>query len=147
MKPLRYKRSMVTNYRFLQLTLLLILMKSSSIFCWFAISCCSKFSFLLYAFLFSGLFSISLTQLIANQQKIDEATALQEKHGNELPISAAYFIINLSFLLYAFLFSGLFSISLTALFISLLNTSRSAFNSVIYRKFRTTTDCKPTKNR
>lgn len=33
-------------------------------------------------------------QLIANQQKIDEATALQEKHGNELPISAAYFIIN-----------------------------------------------------
>ncbi|WP_436946356.1 aminoacyltransferase [Staphylococcus xylosus] len=33
-------------------------------------------------------------QLIANQQKIDEAKTLQEKHGNELPISAAYFIIN-----------------------------------------------------
>ncbi|MCD8820239.1 aminoacyltransferase [Staphylococcus gallinarum] len=33
-------------------------------------------------------------QLIANQQKIDEAKALQEQHGNELPISAAFFIIN-----------------------------------------------------
>ena len=33
-------------------------------------------------------------QLVANQQKIDEAKALQEEHGNELPISAAFFIIN-----------------------------------------------------
>ncbi|WP_336878032.1 aminoacyltransferase [Staphylococcus nepalensis] len=33
-------------------------------------------------------------QLIANQQKIDEAKALQETHGNELPISAAFFIVN-----------------------------------------------------
>src|SRR5699024_7329807 len=33
-------------------------------------------------------------QLVANQQKIDEAKSLQSEHGNELPISAAYFIIN-----------------------------------------------------
>src|SRR5699024_12359743 len=33
-------------------------------------------------------------QLIANQQKIDEAKSLQEQHGNELPISAAFFIVN-----------------------------------------------------
>ncbi|XVL43678.1 aminoacyltransferase [Staphylococcus equorum] len=33
-------------------------------------------------------------QLIANQQKIEEAQSLQTEHGNELPISAAYFIIN-----------------------------------------------------
>ncbi|MDN6611583.1 MAG: aminoacyltransferase, partial [Staphylococcus equorum] len=33
-------------------------------------------------------------QLIANQQKIEEAQSLQAEHGNELPISAAYFIIN-----------------------------------------------------
>ncbi|RIN28177.1 peptidoglycan bridge formation glycyltransferase FemA/FemB family protein, partial [Staphylococcus succinus] len=33
-------------------------------------------------------------QLIANQQKIDEAKALQQEHGDELPISAAYFIVN-----------------------------------------------------
>ncbi|UXR70857.1 aminoacyltransferase [Staphylococcus sp. IVB6240] len=33
-------------------------------------------------------------QLEANQAKIAEARTLQEKHGNELPISAGFFIIN-----------------------------------------------------
>lgn len=33
-------------------------------------------------------------QLDANQQKIDEAKQLQQEHGNELPISAGFFIIN-----------------------------------------------------
>ncbi|GAA6823380.1 aminoacyltransferase [Helicobacter pylori] len=33
-------------------------------------------------------------QLQANEQKIEEAKSLQAKHGNDLPISAAFFIVN-----------------------------------------------------
>ena len=33
-------------------------------------------------------------QLKANKQKIEEAEYLKQEHGNELPISAGYFVIN-----------------------------------------------------